>query len=182
MGDATLAAYHVTSTVWFTLALALDALAIAGQALLGKVLGAADRDAARALTHLLVRMSVALGFILTVLIFIIRPWVPQLFTQDAEVAALISSALILVAIQQPLAGAVFAYDGILIGAGDTKWLAFAQTAVLIAFIPAIWIVVAMGWGIAGLWWSIAWMLLTRGALLAWRARGTAWQITGPVRN
>ncbi|MCX6422202.1 MAG: MATE family efflux transporter [Actinobacteria bacterium] len=182
MGDATLAAYHVTSTVWFTLALALDALAIAGQALLGKVLGAANRDAARALTHLLVRMSVALGFILTVLIFIVRPWVPQLFTQDAEVAALISSALILVAIQQPLAGAVFAYDGILIGAGDTKWLAFAQTAVLIAFIPAIWLVVAMGWGIAGLWWSIAWMLLTRGVLLAWRARGTAWQVTGPVRN
>ena len=90
--------------------------------------------------------------------------------------------MILVAIQQPLAGAVFAYDGILIGAGDTKWLAFAQTAVLIAFIPAIWLVVAMGWGIAGLWWSIAWMLFTRGALLAWRARGTAWQITGPVRN
>jgi Na+-driven multidrug efflux pump len=70
----------------------------------------------------------------------------------------------------------------LIGAGDTRFLAWAQIAVLGGFIPAAWWVVQSGWGVDGLWWSIAWFLLLRLIILGWRAHGSAWIVTGAVRQ
>jgi len=182
LGSPELAAYHVTATLFFALALALDALAIAGQALLGKVLGASDAHSARLITRRLLYWSVWLGLALAVFVLVIRPWLPGWFSNDEAVIAIMSSALIIVAVQQPLAGAVFALDGILIGAGDTRFLAWAQIAVLGGFIPAAWWVVQSGWGVDGLWWSIAWFLLLRLIILGWRAHGSAWIVTGAVRQ
>ncbi|MHC8495790.1 MAG: MATE family efflux transporter [Actinomycetes bacterium] len=182
LGSPELAAYHVTATLFFALALALDALAIAGQALLGKVLGASDAHSARLITRRLLYWSVWLGLALAVFVLAIRPWLPGWFSNDEAVIAIMSSALIIVAVQQPLAGAVFALDGILIGAGDTRFLAWAQIAVLGGFIPAAWWVVQSGWGVDGLWWAIAWFLLLRLIILGWRAHGSAWIVTGAVRQ
>jgi len=182
LGSPELAAYHVTATLFFALALALDALAIAGQALLGKVLGASDAHSARLITRRLLYWSVWLGLALAVFVLAIRPWLPGWFSDDEAVIAIMSSALIIVAVQQPLAGAVFALDGILIGAGDTRFLAWAQIAVLGGFIPAAWWVVQSGWGVDGLWWAIAWFLLLRLTILGWRAHGSAWIVTGAVRQ
>ncbi len=181
LGDVTLAAYHVTAAIWFALALALDAIAIAGQALLGKVLGAGDRDAARAITAHVLRIAVLLGAGLGLAVLIARPWLPALFTSDNAVRETIAVGLLVVALQQPLAGAVFAWDGILIGAGDTRFLAVAQTAVLACFAPAAFAVLWFDGGIAGLWWAVAWFLLVRAVLLGWRVRGDTWLRIGPVR-
>jgi Na+-driven multidrug efflux pump len=82
---------------------------------------------------------------------------------------------------QPLSGVVFALDGVLIGAGDTRWLAWAQIAVLVAFLPTAWLVLTNSWGIDALWWALGWFLLVRAALLTWRARGSTWLVTGAVR-
>jgi putative MATE family efflux protein len=181
LGDDTLAAWHVTSTLFFTLALSLDALAIAGQALLGRTLGAGDVEASRYVTRRLVLWSTLLGVGLTVFVLVIRPWLPGWFSEDAAVIALISSALIIVAIQQPLAGVTFALDGVLIGAGDMRFLAIAQTVVMVLFLPAAWVVFNLGLGLDGLWWAMAWFLLIRAIILGWRARGSAWLVTGLTR-
>jgi len=181
LGDAELAAYHVTVTLFFALALALDAVAIAGQALLGKSLGAGAVDESRVITRRIVWWSIWLGVALAVLILALRPWLPGWFGDDPQVIALIASALLILAVLQPLSGVVFALDGVLIGAGDTRWLAWAQIAVLIAFLPAAWLVLDGGGGLDGLWWALGWFLLVRAVLLIWRARGSAWLITGAVR-
>lgn len=181
LGDAELAAYYVTVTLFFALALALDAIAIAGQALLGKSLGAGDVTESRTITRRIVWWSVWLGVVLGVLVLALRPWLPGWFGDDAEVIALISAALLVLALLQPLSGVVFALDGVLIGAGDTRWLAWAQIVVLIAFLPAAWLVLANSWSVDALWWALGWFLLLRAILLVWRARGSAWLVTGAVR-
>jgi len=181
LGDDTLAAWHVTSTLFFTLALTLDALAIAGQALLGRTLGAGDVDASRYVTRRLMWWSTFLGIGLTVLVLFVRPWLPGWFSDDAAVIAMISSALIVLAVQQPLAGITFALDGILIGAGDMRFLAIAQTVVMVLFLPAAWLVLDAELGLDGLWWAMAWFLLVRAIILGWRAKGSAWLVSGSTR-
>lgn len=181
LGDQELAAYHVTVTLFFALALALDAVAIAGQALTGKSLGSGDVAQSKVITRRIVWWSVWLGVGLAVIILVLRPWLPQWYGDDARVATLISSALLVLALLQPMAGVVFALDGVLIGAGDTRWLAWAQVVVLIAFLPAAWLVLAGDGDVADLWWALGWFLLIRAVLVVWRARGSAWLITGATR-
>jgi putative MATE family efflux protein len=181
LGDAELAAYHVTVTLFFALALALDAVAIAGQALTGKSLGSGEVRESRVIARRIVWWSVWLGVALSLVILALRPWLPGWYGDDAQVAALISSALLVLALLQPLSGVVFALDGVLIGAGDTRWLAWAQIAVFMAFLPAAWLVLVNSWGLDALWWALGWFLFVRAVLLVWRARGSAWLITGAVR-
>lgn len=181
LGDADLAAYHVTSTLFFALALALDALAIAGQALLGKTLGASDIEGSRHITRRLVWWSLILGVVLSLVVLALRATIPDWFSDDPSVMSLIAAALIVVAVIQPLAGVVFALDGVLIGAGDTRWLAWAQMAMLVAFLPAAWLVLDRSLGLEGLWWALGWFLVVRAVILGWRARGSAWLVTGAVR-
>lgn len=174
MGDADLAAYHVSFSVWIVLALAADALAIAGMALLGRYLGAGDVAGARAVTGRLVRLGVVLGVGLGLLLLAVLPWLPRAFSADAVVRDLITAALVIGALQQPLTTPVFVLDGVLIGAGDGRWLALAGTVMLVAFIPAAWFVLEHDLGVTGLWWAITWFMVVRLALLGWRARGGAW--------
>ncbi|MFM9134608.1 MAG: MATE family efflux transporter [bacterium] len=181
MGDEPLAAWHVTVTLFFTLALALDALAIAGQALLSRTLGASDVEASREVTRLIVLWSIAVGCVLTVVVLALRTWFGGWFSDDAAVIAQIGAALLVLALLQPLAGLVFALDGVLIGAGDTRWLAWTQCLVLALFLPAAWLVLDRGLGITGLWWAMGWFLLVRAVVLVWRARGSAWLVTGALR-
>lgn len=181
LGDADLAAYHVTSTLFFALALALDALAIAGQALLGKTLGASDVEGSRHITRRLVWWSLILGVVLGLIVLALRATIPDWFSDDPSVMSLIAAALIVVAVIQPLAGVVFALDGVLIGAGDTRWLAWAQMAMLVAFLPAAWLVLDRSLGLTGLWWALGWFLVVRAVILGWRARGSSWLVTGAVR-
>jgi putative MATE family efflux protein len=183
LGDDDLAAYHVTFQVWNLLALAADALAIAGQALLGLRLGGGDFRGARDVTTRLLRLGFLLGLGLAVLVLLVRPWLPDLFSADATVRTLIAGSLLVVARQQPLAGPVFALDGVLIGAGDGRWLAGAGTVMLLAFLPAAWWVLAHDLGVVALWWALTWFMVVRGVLLYRRARGDSWlgaQPTGTV--
>ena len=174
LGDAELAAYTVSFQVWLLLALVADALAIAGMALLGRYLGSGDVAGARHVTSRLVRLGFGLGLILALVVIACLPWRPGVFTSDPLVRNLITAALVVAAIQQPLAAPVFVLDGVLIGAGDGRWLAVAGTVVLLAFVPAALGVLALDLGVVGLWWALTWFMLVRGAVLGWRARGDVW--------
>ena len=182
LGDPQLAAYHVTVTLFFMLALALDAVAIAGQALIGKTLGSGAVGESRAMTSRMVIWSIWLGVALALLVLALRPWLPGWFSADPQVLSIMSGALVVLAILQPMNGALFAIDGVLIGAGDTVWLAWAQVLVFMLFLPAAWLVLRFDLGVSGLWWALGWFLLLRTALVVWRVRGSSWIVVGAVRE
>ena len=183
LGAAELAAHQVAVNVWALLLLALDALAIAGQSLTGAGLGAGDVAAVRADTARMVRWGlgagVLLGLVLLVAGGLMGPW----FSPDPAVRSALAAALLVAAIAQPVTGIVCVLDGVLIGAGDGRFLAWAALFQTLVFIPAALAVGA--WappsriGLALLWAVFAggWMSL-RAAMLGWRARDSAWLVTG----
>jgi MATE family, multidrug efflux pump len=177
-GTASVAAHQVAFTVWTLLALALDAVAIAGQAIVGRCLGAEDGAGARAATNRMMQWGAAAGVVLAVLLLLLRTAFVPLFTPDPRVQALLSSVLVVAALAQPVCGVVFALDGVLIGAGDGRYLARAGVVTLIAFLPLAGLVRATDGGLVALWWAFDGFLLARLATLLWRERGDAWLVTG----
>ncbi|WP_245627293.1 MATE family efflux transporter [Kribbia dieselivorans] len=195
MGDAPLAAYQVTATIWTFLTFALDALAIAAQALTGKALGAGDAAAARSATDLMLRWGVWGGVTLGLGVLALHRVLPMLFTTDPAVRAGIAAALVVVALIQPLSGYVFVVDGVLMGAGDGRWLARSMVAILVCYLPVILglyhaaprllagrdPVSAAAVGAAALWAAFGVFMLIRGGFFRQRIRGNAWMVTGATR-
>ncbi|WP_245599708.1 MATE family efflux transporter [Nakamurella lactea] len=182
-GQQALAGHQVVSTVWNFLALGLDALAIAAQALTGKALGEGDARAARRITDAMVRWSLVAGAVVGVLILLVHPFVGRMFTPDPAVQHAIGLGLIVVAIAQPVAGYVFLLDGVLIGAGDGKYLAWTGMAAVLVYLPFALIVgVAAPDGAIGLLWLwIAYTgvyLVARAVFQGLRYRGDRWLVTG----
>jgi MATE family, multidrug efflux pump len=175
-----LAAHQVAFTVWTLLALALDAIAIAGQAITGRLLGAGDVAGTRAATRRMLVWGVASGTVLGLLVLAIGPLVVPLFTPDPQVQALLSRVLVVVAVQQPVAGVVFVLDGVLIGAGDGRYLAWAGVITLLAFVPLALAVLWFGGGLVALWWAFTGFMLARLATLVWRERTDTWLVVGAV--
>ena len=128
------------------MAFALDALAIAAQALVGKELGAGDTARVRAATDLMVRWGLVGGAVLGLLVIAFSGLLPGLFTSDPLLQHAITAGLIVAGLGQPLAGYVFVIDGVLIGAGDGPWLARAQVVTLAAYLP-----LALGLAAIGSW-------------------------------
>jgi putative MATE family efflux protein len=185
LGVAELAAHQVAMTVWGALAFALDALAIAAQALTGRALGAGDVAGTRAVTWMMVRWSVWFGLGLGVLIVALHRVIPLGFSSDDAVRTALALTLLVVAVGQPIAGIAFVLDGVLIGAGDARWLAVAQTVFLVAYLPmvlAVWLSGVDGRaGLIWLWIAFTGYMAVRTAGLLWRARGDAWMVTGAAR-
>jgi putative MATE family efflux protein len=181
LGEPEVAAHQVAFTIWSTLALALDSIAIAGQALVGRYLGAADVRGAREATGRMVELAIGLGALLGLVLLITRAVIPPLFSPDAEVQRLLASTLLIAALMQPFAGWVFALDGALLGAGDVRYIAASQVVTVIVFAPLALAVSMLDGGLFVLWCAIAVWVFTRLALMAWRTRGTAWAVAGPAR-
>lgn len=183
LGSDELAAFQVAMTIYFTIGFALDALAIAAQALVGRGLGAGDLAAVRAVLRRCLQWGVGGGAIVGALL-IATAWVlPGLFTSSAEVAALLPPTLVVLGLSAPLGGLVFVLDGVLIGAGDARYLAWTGLVNLAVFVPlALWVVAVAPAGAAGPAWLMAAFaigyLAARAVTLSLRARGSAWMVTG----
>jgi putative MATE family efflux protein len=177
-GTVAIAAHQVAFAVWSFLALALDAVAIAGQAIVGRYLGAADVAGTRAATRRMVQWGVAAGALLGVLVLVLRTWFVPLFTDDPAVRALLTSVLAVAAAGQPVGGVVFALDGVLIGAGDARYLAKAGVVTLLCFAPLALAVLAADAGLVWLWWAFNGYLVARLLTLVPRWRGDRWLVTG----
>ncbi|UBU13422.1 MATE family efflux transporter [Nonomuraea gerenzanensis] len=176
MGEAELAAYALATQVWTLLALALDAIAIAGQAITGRSLGAGDVEATTAATKRMVWWGIWSGVVLGLLVLAARPLLPALFDADPQVAGLLLGLLWPVALLQPLCGVVFVLDGVLIGAGDQRYLAWASVWSTLAYLPAA--LLASGLGVVALWCALGVWIAARLVTLVRRANGTAWLVTG----
>lgn len=181
LGDIPLAANQVAAAVVTFLAFGLDAIAIAGQTLTGRTLGAGDAAGTRALTNRMVGWGVGTGAVAALVLAASAPWLPRLFTSDRAVQDALVPALLVVALIQPLSGVVFVLDGVLIGAGDGTYLAKAGLVVLVVYAP---LVLAVGWlgaGFTWLWVAYGGFIAARLLTLWRRQRGTAWMVLGTTR-
>lgn len=190
MGDVVLAAHQVAGNVWTLQAFALDALAIAAQALTGKELGAGNAAAARSATDTMLRWGLWVGVAIGAVLMVTSPWLPAVFTADPAVRATLTWALVVVGASGWLCGLVFVVDGVLIGAGDGRWLAGAMVATLVAYLPivlavraasGIWLAAGTGPAIAVLWVAFTVFMAVRWAFLRHRVRGDAWLVLGAHR-
>jgi putative MATE family efflux protein len=178
LGTVALAANTIASNLWFTLALALDALAIAAQALVGHELGAGRTDATRLVVARMIRWGLGFGVVTGVLLAGLSPVLAGAFTSDRAVADALMPVLIVAALFQPAAGVVFVLDGVLIGAGDAVYLAWASLACTALFLAGLAVLFAAGGDLTWLWVVVGGFTLARLAFLDVRARGTAWMRVG----
>ena len=180
-GTSELATVQIALTVFSTLAFVLDALAIAGQAMIGHGLGASDLPRVRAITTRLLQFGVGGGAMLGILIAALSPVLPFVFTTDDTIAGALTVLLLVMAFGIPLAGYVFVLDGVLIGAGDAKYLALTGLVNLAVYLPLLWAVSGLSGtaGIAWLWAAFGFGYIgARAVTLGLRARGDRWIVTG----
>ena len=182
LGTVPLGAHQIAFELWSFLALVLDSIAIAAQAMVGRLLGAGRPDDARAASRRMLEWGVATGFVLGLAVLALRNPLPGLFTDDDRVAARASDLLLFVAALQPLNAIVFVLDGVLIGAGDLRFLAWAMAGAASTFVPAAGIVLPLDLGLSALWWAIVLLMAARGAALLWRYGGPRWQVAGAPRS
>lgn len=180
LGDTEIAAHQIILSLWSLMAFALDAIAIAGQAIIGRCLGADDARGAREACRRMVQWGVVSGVVFGALIVLARPLFVPLFTDDQSVQGTLLPALLVVALSQPIAGVVFVLDGVLMGAGDGRYLAWAMLVTLAVFAPVALLVPSFG-GLTALWWAMALMMAVRMMTLWLRTRSGKWIITGATR-
>ncbi|MFG2554352.1 MATE family efflux transporter [Streptomyces sp. NPDC048581] len=181
LGDADIAAHQIILSLWSLLAFALDAIAIAGQAIIGRYLGANDTEGARAACRRMVEWGIAAGVVLGLLVVISRPAFLPLFTSDSSVKDAALPALVIVALSQPICGVVFVLDGVLMGAGDGPYLAWAMVLTLAVFTPVALLVPVLGGGLTAIWGAMTLMMAVRMLTLWLRARSGRWIVTGATR-
>lgn len=178
MGAVALATHQVINSLWTFLAFALDALAIAAQAIIGRYLGAGNVIMVRRLTMRIIGWGVGSGVLFGLIVALARPLYDQLFSPDPAVQTLLFRVLLVVACCTPIAGVVFVLDGVLIGAGDGRYLAVAGLIAMIAYLPLAILVHRAGAGLLMLWVAYGVFMLARMITLVVRARGTRWMRTG----
>ncbi|MGX1669959.1 MATE family efflux transporter [Streptomyces sp. NPDC055400] len=181
LGDADIAAHQIIISLWSLLAFALDAIAIAGQAIIGRYLGANDAQGARDACRRMVQWGIAAGVALGLLVIVSRPLFIPLFTNDQVVQSVALPALLMVALSQPICGIVFVLDGVLMGAGDGPYLAWAMLATLAVFTPVALLVPVFGGGLTALWGAMTLMMTVRMVTLWLRSRSGRWIVTGATR-
>jgi MATE family, multidrug efflux pump len=183
ISDDAVAAHQICLQVFLFLALALDALAIAGQAMVGRFLGAASLHDARAVGRRLIELGIGVGVLFGLAVVAARPWLAGVFTSDPGVRHLTLEVLWIVAALQPVAAVVFVLDGVLIGAGDAGYLAVAMLVATVAvYLPAALLVAVLDGGLLWLWGALSLWMVARFVGMAARFRTTHWEIAGASRT
>jgi putative MATE family efflux protein len=182
LGAVDLAAHQIAFQLWSFLALVLDAIAIAGQAMIGRFLGAGEPDEARAAGRRMVQWGLVGGLVLGAAVVALRSVLVPLFTDDDAVATMAVGVLVVVALLQPINAVVFVLDGVLIGAGDLRYLAKAMVVSgLVVFVPLAALVLRLDGSLLALWGALAVLMSARLVGNLVRFAGTAWQVVGAER-
>ena len=177
-GDASLAAHQIAFQLWIFLAFVLDAIAIAGQVIVGRGLGAGDTEHAWEASVRMIWLSVYAGVVFGAVMLALQGVLPYAFTSDELVVERTQEIWILFALMQPLNGAVFALDGILIGASDGRFLMWSMVAAFAVCAVGCLAALAFDWGIVGVWASLFLLICVRLGLMLWRFSGRRWLVTG----
>ncbi|MBA3261484.1 MAG: MATE family efflux transporter [Thermoleophilaceae bacterium] len=182
VGNDSLAAHQVAFQLFVFLALVLDAVAIAGQVIVGRSLGAGGAEEAYRAARRMIELAVVAGGVFAAVMLALIDVLPRVFTSDPAVIDELHKIWPLFALMQPVNGAVFALDGILIGAGDTRFLMWGMlVASLLVFVPVAIASLAFELGIAGVWCGLLGLIAVRLGTCGWRFRGRRWAIVGATR-
>jgi putative MATE family efflux protein len=178
-GAAAIAAHQVVLQLWNFLALVLDSLAIAAQALVGAALGAGDAAHAKSVASRVTAFSTIAAGGLAAVLAVGASVLPELFTGDRSVLAAIGVPWWFLVAQLPVAGIVFALDGVLLGAGDAAFMRTATVvSALVGFLPLIWLSLVFGWGLAGIWSGLSMFMVLRLIFVGPRAISGRWAVMG----
>ena len=176
-GAAALAAHQVVLQLWAFLALVLDSLAIAAQSLVGAALGGGDSGQARQVAWRVTGISAVAAAGLAALLAIGATVIPAVFTDDPAVLNAIGVPWWFLVAQLPVAGVVFALDGVLLGAGDATFMRNVTVAsAIIGFLPLTWLSLRFGWGLAGIWAGLSAFILLRLVFGLWRVLAGRWVV------
>jgi Na+-driven multidrug efflux pump len=178
MGDAEIGAHQIAYQLFVLIALILDAIAIAGQVIVGRMLGAGDADGAFAAAVRMIGWSVAIGVVFAAILAPLSHELPRAFTSDPRVLHQAALLWPFLAAMQPLGAAVFALDGILIGAGDTRYLMWSMLAASGLFVTLAALALSFGWGVVGVWVALDVLIAARLALLGPRFARRGWAVVG----
>jgi putative MATE family efflux protein len=178
-GAASVAAHQVVLQLWGFLALVLDSLAIAAQSLVGAALGAGRLAHAKSVAWRVTIFSTLAAAVLATAFAVGASVLPTLFTDDRSVLDAIGVPWWFLVAQLPIAGIVFALDGVLLGAGDAKFMRNATlVSALVGFLPPIWLSLAFGWGLAGIWSGLTTFMVLRLVFVGWRTFSGRWLVAG----
>jgi putative MATE family efflux protein len=179
VGADSLGAHQIAFQVFIFLALVLDAIAIAGQVLVGRMLGAGDAQGALAAARRMCWWSIVAGCVMALGLLATGGILPRAFTDDPNVLARAHELWPLFALMQPIGALVFALDGILLGAGDTRYLAWAMAfSALGVFVPIALVSLHHGWGVTGVWWGLNALMAARLLTIGARFLGRRWVVLG----
>jgi putative MATE family efflux protein len=179
VGEDSLGAHQIAFQVFIFLALVLDAIAIAGQVLVGRMLGAGDADGALEAAKRMCWWSVVGGCAMALGLLAGRDALPHAFTSDPDVLARAHELWPLFALLQPVGALVFALDGILLGAGDTRYLAYAMAfSAFGVFVPIALLSLHFDWGVIGVWWGLNALMAARLLTIGARFLGRRWLVVG----
>jgi putative MATE family efflux protein len=179
IGESSLAAHQIAFGLFTLGALVLDAIAIAAQVLVGRALGAGGARDARDAALRTIGWSLVAGCVLGAVVLALADTLPRAFTDDPAVIDRAAAIWPLLALMQPVAAVVFALDGILIGAGDTRWLAGSMLfAGIGVYVPITLLALALHWGITGVWAGLLAFVLARLATIGARFARGRWAVTG----
>ncbi len=177
MGPVYLAAYEIVFQLFIFCSDTVDGLAVAGQTLVARHLGAGNARRARRLGRMLVVWGCAGGAVFGAAYLLLQEPLLALFTSSAAVADLArSEAFLLLIVLQPLNGIVFALDGFILGAHDTRYLMWAMLAGgLLLFVPLTGLAFHLEWGLFGVWAGFSLFMLHRLAANLWRLSSGRWE-------
>lgn len=184
-GAAATAGYQVVFTLVSLTAFALDALAIAAQALIGDALGARNAAQARQVLKRTLFWGVLSGIVIGAALVLLSPWIGYIFTGDTTVLRLLPPAIIAIGATLPLGGIVYVLDGVLMGAGDARYLALVSVGALVVYLPILWLITRLlptgTAALVGITLAFTLILmLLRAITLGIRARGDHWLVLGPI--
>jgi len=173
IGVLEVAAHQVAAQLWLFLALVVDALAIAAQALVARYVGEGRPEQARAVSDRLLAIGLLVGVALGIGLWLTRGYLAAAFSDDAVVVAKVLTIFPFVAAMQPLNALAFVWDGIFMAVEDFRFLALAMTLSALASGVLLALVLPLGWGLNGVWWAIVALMLARAAAVGWRYRPVA---------
>jgi len=178
MGTSAMAAHQVLNGLWMLLVFAMDAIAIAAQAIVGRYLGAGEAAVVRSLLRRMIGWGIGVGLAGGLALWSGQALYLRLFSPDPDVLGQVGRLLPLLAALTVVSAVVFVLDGVLIGAGDARYLALASLVNLATYLPVAMAVALTGAGLPWLWAAYGWLALSRLATLGLRARGTRWMRLG----
>jgi len=182
-GAPVLGAHQIALSLWLFCSLVLDALAIAAQSLVGAALGASEVERARSVAARITKFGLGCGVLLGLLILAGWHVIPRWFSTDPRVYAQAAIAWPWFVLMQPLGGVLFALDGILIGAGDLRFMRnMTLVAALGGFVPLIWLSLVFDWGLRGIWIGLTAFIVIRLVAALSRFRSGRWAVAGVVRS